>query len=83
MRRSVLARALIAILLLPLAMACSGGAPAASEAPNAVDQVDLKGPVGLTLWHTQTGANATALQTMVDDFNPTWPWRMRASWPTT
>jgi ABC-type glycerol-3-phosphate transport system substrate-binding protein len=71
MRRSALARALIAILLTPLAVACTSGPPAATEAPNAVDQVELKAPVTLSLWHTQTGSNATALQAMIDDFNRT------------
>ena len=68
MSRSVLARALIAILLLPLVIACDG-TPTATEAPSAIDQIDLKGSIALTLWHTQTGGNATALQAMVDDFN--------------
>ena len=71
MPRSVIARALVAILLLPLAVACAGGPPTASESPNTVDGVELKGPIALTLWHTQTGANANALQAMVDDFNKT------------
>ena len=71
MRRSRLARALVAIVLVPLVAACAGGAPSPAATPNAVDQLDLKGPVALTLWHTQTGTNATALQAMVDDFNKT------------
>ena len=70
MRRSTLARVLIAILLLPLVAACAG-APGPAEQPNAVDQLDLKGPISLTLWHTQTQANAKALQDLVDDFNKT------------
>jgi ABC-type glycerol-3-phosphate transport system substrate-binding protein len=67
----MLARALITVLLAPLLAACLAQTPPASEAPNAIDQLDLKGPIALTLWHTQTGANATALQAMVDDFNRT------------
>ncbi len=70
MRRSTLARVLIAILLLPLVAACAG-APAPTEQPNAVDQLDLKGPVSVTLWHTQVQTNAAALQALVDDFNKT------------
>ena len=67
---SVIARALFLILLLPLVIACTGS-PTPTETPNAIDQIDLKGPIALTLWHTQTGANGAALQMMADDFNKT------------
>ncbi len=71
MRRSVLARVLIAILLLPLLAACAGAPGGPAEQPSAVDQLDLKGPIEVTLWHTQTQANAKALQDMADEFNRT------------
>ncbi len=64
-------RVKLAILaaVLVLASACSGTAtpPAASTQAD----IDLTGPVSLTLWHTQTGANAKALQDAVDKFNST------------
>ena len=53
-----------------IATACSGGAaPAPAQSTQA--DIELTGPVGVTLWHTQTGANAAALQAMVDRFNST------------
>jgi multiple sugar transport system substrate-binding protein len=71
MRRSVLARALIAILLLPLVAACAGAPSAPAEQANPIDQVELKEPVQIALWHTQTQQLAAALQGMVDEFNQT------------
>ena len=53
-----------------IATACSGGAAPAPAASTQAD-IDLTGPVALTLWHTQTGANAKALQDLVDKFNST------------
>ncbi len=70
MRRSVIARVLVAILLLPLVAACAGTpTTTATEQPNAIDSLELKGPISLTLWHTQSGSNAKALQDVVDEFN--------------
>jgi len=63
----------VAILaaVMVVATACSGAAaPAPAQSTQA--DIDLSGsPVALTLWHTQTGANAAALQAMVDRFNST------------
>jgi len=53
-----------------VASACSGAASPAPALTTA--DIDLSGsPIALTLWHTQTGANAAALQAMVDRFNST------------
>ena len=61
--------AIIAAVMV-VATACSGAATPAAQ--NTQADIDLSGsPVGLTLWHTQTGANAAALQAMVDRFNST------------
>jgi ABC-type glycerol-3-phosphate transport system substrate-binding protein len=62
--------AIIAAVIV-VAQACSGAAaPAPAQSTQA--DIDLSGqPIGLTLWHTQTGANAAALQAMVDRFNST------------
>lgn len=70
MQRFPLARFLIASILAPLLLACVGtsGPVEKSEA-----DIDLTGPLEVTLWHTQTGPLAKALQDMVDDFNRTNP----------
>jgi len=61
--------AIIAAVMV-VATACSGAATPAAQ--NTQADIELSGsPVGLTLWHTQTGANAAALQAMVDRFNST------------
>src|SRR5258708_13243804 len=62
----------VAILaaVMVIATACSGGAAPAPAASTQAD-IDLTGPVALTLWHTQTGANAKALQDLVDKYNST------------
>src|SRR5256885_3659906 len=62
----------VAILaaVMVVAQACSGAAAPPAQSTQA--DIDLSGsPVALTLWHTQTGANAAALQAMVDRFNST------------
>ena len=53
-----------------VASACSGAAAPAPAASTEAD-VDLSGPVAITLWHTQTGANAAALTAAVEQFNST------------
>jgi len=62
--------AIIAAVMV-VATACSGAAaPAPAQSTQA--DIDLSGqPIGLTLWHTQTGANAKALQDLIDKFNST------------
>ena len=53
-----------------VATACSGAASPAPALTTA--DIELSGsPIALTLWHTQTGVNAAALQAMVDRFNST------------
>lgn len=62
----------VAILaaVMVVATACSGAASPAPALTSA--DIELSGsPIALTLWHTQTGANAAALQAMVDRFNST------------
>ena len=62
----------VAILaaVMVVATACSGAASPAPALTTA--DIELSGsPIALTLWHTQTGANAAALQAMVDRFNST------------
>ena len=62
--------AIIAAVLV-VATACSGAAAPAPAASTQAD-IELSGkPIALSLWHTQTGANAAALQAMVDRFNST------------
>jgi ABC-type glycerol-3-phosphate transport system substrate-binding protein len=56
--------------IMTIATACSGGATPAADQSTQAD-IDLTGPVSLVLWHTQTGANAKALQDLVDKFNST------------
>lgn len=56
--------------IMVVATACSGAATPAAEQSSQAD-IDLTGPVSLVLWHTQTGANAKALQDLVDKFNAT------------
>ena len=60
--------AIIAAVMV-VATACSGtAAPPPAQSTQA--DIELSGqPIALTLWHTQTGANAAALQSMVDRFN--------------
>ena len=62
--------AIIAAVMV-VATACSGAAaPAPAQSTQA--DIELSGqPIALTLWHTQTGVNAAALQAMVDRFNST------------
>ena len=61
--------AIIAAVMV-VATACSGAASPAPALTTA--DIELSGsPIALTLWHTQTGANAAALQAMVDRFNST------------
>ena len=62
--------AIIAAVMV-VATACSGAAaPAPAQSTQA--DIELSGqPIALTLWHTQTGVNAAALQVMVDRFNST------------
>jgi len=61
--------AIIAAVMV-VATACSGAASPAPALTSA--DIELSGsPIALTLWHTQTGANAAALQAMVDRFNST------------
>src|SRR5438093_657166 len=61
--------AIIAAVMV-VATACSGAASPAPALTTA--DIELSGsPIALTLWHTQTGANAAALQSMVDRFNST------------
>ena len=63
----------LAIIVMVVATACSGAAaPAPAQSTQA--DIDLSGqPIGLTLWHTQTGANAKALGDLVDKFNKEHP----------
>ena len=51
-----------------VATACGG---AAAPATSTQADIDITGPVTVTLWHTQTGGNAKALQDAVDKFNQT------------
>ena len=59
----------LTLAIVVVASACSGASNA--PAPSTQADIDITGPVALTLWHTQTGANAKALQEMVDKFNQT------------
>ena len=56
-----------------VASACSGAAAPiqGGSAQSTEANVDITGPVTVTLWHTQTGANAAALAAMVEKFNST------------
>jgi len=61
--------AVLAAVML-VASACSGaGTPA--PVPSSEANIDITGPVTVTLWHTQTGPLAAALTAMVDKFNAT------------
>ena len=60
--------AIIAAIMV-VATACSGAATAPPQSSQA--DIELTGPTALVLWHTQTGANAKALQELVDKFNST------------
>ena len=51
-----------------LLVACGGSQAAKTQA---LPSVKFDQPVGVTFWHTQQGANAKALQDMVDTFNQT------------
>jgi ABC-type glycerol-3-phosphate transport system substrate-binding protein len=62
--------AIIAAVMV-IATGCSGAAAPAPVQSNQADIALSGSPIGLTLWHTQTGANAAALQAMVDRFNST------------
>src|SRR5258708_39155753 len=62
----------VAILaaVMVVASACSGAASPAPALTTA--DIELSGsPIALTLWHTQTGVNAAALQSLGDRFNST------------
>ncbi|MFN2520601.1 MAG: ABC transporter substrate-binding protein [Candidatus Limnocylindria bacterium] len=64
-------KAAILMVVVFVATACGGqGGPTATQQPTEAD-IDLSGPIAITLWHTQTGGNAKALQDMVDRFNST------------
>ncbi len=60
---------LIATILAPLVVACGGPAGEAQK-PTEAD-VDLKGPIELTLWHGQAGDQIKALEEMAADFSKT------------
>ena len=60
--------AIIAVVMV-IATACSGTANA--PAPSTQADIALSGPTTVVLWHTQTGALATALQSAADEFNKT------------
>ncbi|HVR88136.1 MAG TPA: ABC transporter substrate-binding protein [Candidatus Limnocylindria bacterium] len=60
--------AMIAAVMV-VASACSGTSNTPAQSTQA--DIDLTGPVAITLWHTQTGVNAKALQDSVDKFNQT------------
>jgi ABC-type glycerol-3-phosphate transport system substrate-binding protein len=60
--------AIIAAIMV-IATACSGSANAPAQSTQA--DIELTGPTALVLWHTQTGANAKALQDLVDKYNST------------
>jgi len=63
-------KAAILFAVLIVASACQGStAPQGAQSTEA--DIDLTSPVSVTLWHTQTGTNAKALQEMVDKFNST------------
>ena len=63
-------KAAILFAVLIVASACQGSTtPQGGGQSNTEADIELKGPVNITLWHTQTGSNATALQSMVDKFN--------------
>ncbi len=62
-------KAAILMAVVLVATACGGqGGPTATQQATEAD-IDLTGPVAITLWHTQTGGNVKALQDMVDKFN--------------
>ena len=62
-------KAAILFAVLIVASACQGSTAPQGGPSNTAADIELKGPVNITLWHTQTGSNATALQSMVDKFN--------------
>ena len=55
--------------IMVVASACSGAASPPAQSTQA--DIDLSGPVAITLWHTQTGSNAKALQDAAEKFNQT------------
>jgi sn-glycerol 3-phosphate transport system substrate-binding protein len=66
-------RYLAALAVLPLAVACAGsggssGSGGSASAP-ASDVLNGSGPVTVTFWHAMKGANAEALNALVDKFN--------------
>ncbi|MHB8630684.1 MAG: ABC transporter substrate-binding protein [Candidatus Limnocylindria bacterium] len=68
-RRLRLKLAIIAAAMV-VATSCSGAATPPAQSTEA--DIALSGqPIALTVWHTQTGANAAALKAMVDRFNAT------------
>lgn len=76
MRGPRLARALASVLILPLVVACADAPNGSADGSNPVDQVELGGPISLTLWHAQTRQNAAALEALASDFNRTNPHRI-------
>jgi ABC-type glycerol-3-phosphate transport system substrate-binding protein len=63
-------KAAILLAVSIVAGACGPQQPTTAPAPQATEaDIDLQGPVSITLWHTQTGSNAKALQDMADAFN--------------
>ena len=46
----------------------AGAPPAPTKAPNPVDAVEIKAPVTITFWHTQSAGRETALKQIVADF---------------
>ncbi len=62
-------QAAILFAVLMVATACQGGTAPQGGAQNTEADIDLSVPVSVTLWHTQTGANAAALTAAVDQFN--------------
>ena len=64
-------RAALVAALVVIAGACSAAAPPAPQQPTAAD-IDLAGPVSLTLWHAFTSdPQKKALEDMVAEFNRT------------
>src|SRR5438093_8821946 len=55
-----------ALAALPALAACGANT---ATAPSAASAVKFGDPVSVTFWHSQTGANADALQEMVNKFN--------------
>ena len=52
----------------PKATTAPQATAAPTKAPNPVDAVEIKAPVAVTLWHTQSAGRETALKKIVADF---------------